>query len=89
MQDKRRKNLKKILFLTLVVSLVGTTSAFAWWGMDGGKRGWHRGGKRWLMMNLTPEQAGQMFDLRQKFMNDTADLRKEMMVTGVELAQLW
>jgi zinc resistance-associated protein len=40
-------------------------------------------------MNLTPEQAGQMFDLKQKFMNDTAELRKSMFVKRVELAQLW
>jgi zinc resistance-associated protein len=88
MQDTWRKNLKIIFLLTLVVSLVGTTSALAWDGMGGGK-GHGRKAKRWMLMNLTPEQAGQVFDLRQKFMNDTAELRKSMMVKRVELAQLW
>jgi hypothetical protein len=45
-------------------------------------------GMRW-MANLTPEQAAQVFDLKQKFMNDTAELRKGMMIKGVELAKLW
>jgi zinc resistance-associated protein len=88
MQDTWRKNLKTIFLLTLVVSLVGTTSALAWDGMGGGK-GHGRKAKSWMLMNLTPEQAGQVFDLRQKFMTDTAELRKSMMVKRVELAQLW
>ena len=84
MRNKLRKNMKTILLLTLVVSLVGSTSAFAFKGMGGG-----RGGKHGFFMNLTPEQAAQVFDLRQKFMNDTAGLRKNMMVKRAELAQLW
>lgn len=88
MQDTWRKNLKTIFLLTLVVSLVGTTSALAWDGMGRGKGG-GRMAKHWMLMNLTPEQAGQVFDLRQKFMNDTAEIRKNMMVKRVELAQLW
>lgn len=86
MQDKPRTRSKTILLAVLVVSLVGATSAFAYrgWGDKAGGpmgRGWQ--------MNLTPEQAGQVFDLRQKFMNDTAELRKNLMVKGAELAQLW
>ena len=90
MRDKSRKNLKIILLITLIVSLVGTTSAFAFRNMGGGMGCGMGGGMgmRWLM-NLTPEQAGQLFDLRQKFINDTAELRKNMMVKRVELAQLW
>lgn len=84
MQNKGRKHLKTILLVTLIVSLVGATSAFAYKGWGGGRMG-----KRGWMMNLTPEQAGQVFDLRQKFMNDTAELRKNMMVKRTELAQLW
>jgi zinc resistance-associated protein len=84
MRNKLRKNIKTILLLTLVVSLVGSTSAFAFKGMGGG-----RGGKHGFLRNLTPEQAGQVFDLRQKFMNDTAELRKNMMIKRAELAQLW
>ncbi len=39
--------------------------------------------------NLTPEQSARLFDLRQQFMNDTAGLRKQMMVKRTELAALW
>lgn len=84
MDNKGRKHLKTILLITLIVSLVGATSAFAYRGWGGG-----HGGKHWRFTNLTPEQAGQVFDLRQKFMNDTAEIRKNMMVKRAELAQLW
>jgi Spy/CpxP family protein refolding chaperone len=87
MQDKRRTRGKTIFLAILVVSLVGATSAFAYRGM-GGRMGGGGMGKGWHM-NLTPEQAGQVFDLKQKFMNDTAELRKNLMVKGAELAQLW
>ena len=40
-------------------------------------------------MQMTPDQAAKAFDLRQKFMNDTADLRKQMMVKQAELGELW
>ena len=86
MQVKGRKYLRTILLATLIVGLVGASSAFAFKGMGGGMG--HGMGMRW-MMNLTPEQAGQVFDLRQKFMNDTAELRKGMMIKRVELAKLW
>jgi Spy/CpxP family protein refolding chaperone len=87
MQDKRRTRGKTIFLAILVVSLVGATSAFAYRGM-GGRMGGGARGMGWHM-NLTPEQAGQVFDLRQKFMNDTAELRKNLMVKRAELAQLW
>ncbi|MFZ2088736.1 MAG: periplasmic heavy metal sensor [Desulfobaccales bacterium] len=77
------KNLKTIFLITLMVSLLGATTALAYRGMGGGGMG-----KRW-MMNLTPEQAGQVFDLKQQFMNDTAELRKGMLVKRAELTQLW
>jgi hypothetical protein len=41
------------------------------------------------MMNLTPEQAGKIFDLKEKMHADTAGLRKQMMVKHAELAALW
>lgn len=56
---------------------------------------WARGGMGGMgcgmmgAMNLSPEQAGKLFDLKQKFMNDTADVRKQMMVKHAELAALW
>src|SRR3974377_599667 len=86
MHQKGKKHLKTILLVTLIVALVGATSAFAFRGMGGGMG---RGMGMHMLMNLTPEQAGQVFDLRQKFMNDTASLRKDMMVKSVELAKLW
>jgi Spy/CpxP family protein refolding chaperone len=41
------------------------------------------------MMNLTPEEAGKLFDLKEKFHNDTAALRKQMWVQRAEMAALW
>ena len=50
---------------------------------------WARGGWGGMNANLTPEQSAQLFDLKQQFMNDTAGLRKQMMVKRTELAALW
>ena len=41
------------------------------------------------MMNLTPEQAAKIFDLREKMYADTAGLRKQGFVMHAELAALW
>jgi Spy/CpxP family protein refolding chaperone len=40
-------------------------------------------------MNLTPEQAGQLFDLKEQFMSETASLRKAMWMKKAEMAALW
>ncbi len=48
-----------------------------------------RGWGRKMMADLTPEQAAQVFELRQKFMTDTAALRKEMFIKRAELMALW
>ena len=40
-------------------------------------------------MNLTPDQAGKFFDLKEKFHNDTVPERKQMMIKHAELAALW
>jgi len=50
---------------------------------------WARGGWGCMNANLTPEQSAQIFDLKQQFMNDTAGLRKQMMIKRTELAALW
>jgi len=63
-----------VLLLALALSLSLAASSWA---------------RPWGMMNLTPEQAGQLFDLRQKFMNDTASLRKDMAVKRAEMTALW
>jgi Spy/CpxP family protein refolding chaperone len=59
-------------------------------GLGAADSAWARGGG-WGCMNanLTPEQSTQLFDLKQQFMNDTAGLRKQMMVKRTELAALW
>jgi zinc resistance-associated protein len=51
---------------------------------------WARGGG-WgcRTANLTPEQAGQVFDLRQKHFNNTAGLRRQMAEKRAELRTLW
>jgi Spy/CpxP family protein refolding chaperone len=41
------------------------------------------------MMKLTPEQAGKLFDLKEKFHADTATLRKGLMIKRLEMRDLW
>lgn len=50
---------------------------------------WARGGWGCMNANMTPEQSAQLFDLKQQFTNDTAGLRKQMMIKRTELAALW
>jgi Spy/CpxP family protein refolding chaperone len=50
---------------------------------------WARGGWGCMNADVTPEQSAQLFDLKQQFMNDTAGLRKQMMIKRTELAALW
>jgi len=66
-----------LLLAAMVISLGAADSA------------WARGGWGCMNANVTPEQSAQLFDLRQKFMNDTAGLRKQMMIKRTELAALW
>ncbi|AEB08787.1 Spy/CpxP family protein refolding chaperone [Desulfobacca acetoxidans] len=84
----RKRWLSLILTLALSLGLAGIATA-GHWGMDGccdmdmgHGRGMHG-------IRLTPEQAAQVFDLHQKFMNDTVDLRKQMMIKRAELGELW
>lgn len=70
-----------LLALALVLSL-GVTSVYA---QPMGK-GMGRGPG---MMNLTPEQAGKIFDLKEKMHTDTASLRKQMWIKHAEMAALW
>jgi zinc resistance-associated protein len=69
----------------LALALTMGVAASSW------ARPWGGGGMGGMMgaMNLSPEQAGKLFDLKQKFMDDTAQLRKQMVVTRAELAELW
>ena len=75
---------KRSLVVLLALALSVGLAASAWAGPGGG---WGCGGRG--MMNLSPDQAGKLFDLKQKFMNDTAEVRKQMMVKHAELAALW
>jgi Spy/CpxP family protein refolding chaperone len=78
----------KGLFLVLAATLgLGLMTADAAWAKPGG-RGGHWGGGGGANANLTPEQAGQIFDLRQNFDNDTVGLRRQMTTKRAELATL-
>jgi zinc resistance-associated protein len=67
-----------VVALALVLSL--SLAASSWARPRGGGPG---------CVNLNPEQAGKFFDLKHKFMNDTAEVRKQMVVKRAELAALW
>jgi zinc resistance-associated protein len=76
-----KMSLVVLLTLALAAGLTASSWARPWGGgMGGGMMG---------AMNLTPDQAGKLFDLKQKFMNDTAEVRKQMVVKQAELAALW
>ncbi len=79
----KRQMITKGLPVMLILALILGLSTAAWAQPMG------RGHGRGWMLNLTPEQAGQLFDLKQKFMNDTAELRKNMLVKRTELRALW
>lgn len=70
-----------VVLLALALSLGLAASS---WARGGGGMG---GGM--MCANLTPDQAGKLFDLKEKFRNDTAAARKQMMVKHAELAALW
>ena len=71
-----------LLVLALALSLGLVASV---WAQPMGKGMGHGSG----MMNLTPEQAGKIFDLNEKMYADTASLRRQMMVKHAELVALW
>jgi zinc resistance-associated protein len=74
-----RSKLSLAVALALVLTLGLAASSWARGGFGGGPGA----------MNLTPEQAGKLFDLKEKFRNDTASLRKQIWVKGAELKGLW
>lgn len=81
---KKSGKLSLLLVLALALSLGPAASV---WAQPMGKgMGMSQGPG---MMNLTPEQAGKIFDLKEKMYADTAGLRKQMMVKHAELAALW
>ena len=74
-----------LLALTLTLGL----AAYSWSRPWGGGMGEGMGGGMKCATNLTPDQAGKLFDLKEKFRNDTAEVRKQMVVKRAELAALW
>jgi zinc resistance-associated protein len=78
------KATKMSLVMVLALALSLSLASSSWARPRGG--GWGGGPGA---MNLSPEQAGKLFDLKHKFMNDTAEVRKQMVVKRAELAALW
>ena len=77
------KNAGKVSLLLLLALALSLGLAASVWAQPMSK-GMGQG-----MMNLTPEQAGKIFDLMEKMHGDTAGLRKQMMVKRAEMAALW
>ncbi len=73
-----------LLALTLSLGLAASS-----WARGGGGMGCGMGGGMMGAMHLRPDQAGKLFDLKEKFRTDTAEARKQMMVKHAELAALW
>jgi zinc resistance-associated protein len=65
--------------LALVLTLGLAASALARGGFGGGPG----------CANLTTDQAGKLFDLKEKFRTDTASLRKQLLLKRLELRKLW
>lgn len=80
MQKSGKLSLLLVLALALSLGLAGSV-----WAQPMGKGMGPGPG----MMNLTPDQAGKIFDLMEKMHTDTAGLRKQMMVKHAEMAALW
>jgi Spy/CpxP family protein refolding chaperone len=78
---KKSEKITLLLVLALTLSLGLVASVWAQ-PMDKGM------GHGPAMMNLTPEQAGKIYDLNEKMYADTSNLRKQMMIKHAELAAL-
>jgi Spy/CpxP family protein refolding chaperone len=76
---KSKISLVAVLALSLTLGLAAASLAGPGGGMGCGMMG---------AMNLTPDQAGKFFDLKEKFHSDTASVRKQMMVKRAELGAL-
>jgi zinc resistance-associated protein len=79
----RTSKMSLVVMLTLALSL--GLAASSWARPFGGGMGCGMMGG----MNLNAEQAGKLFDLKEKFRNDTAELRKQMWIKRTEMAALW
>ena len=79
MKKSGKMPLPLVLALALSLGLVASV-----WAQPMGQGMGHGHG----MMNLTPAQAGKIFDLNEKMYADTASLRRQMMVKHAELAAM-
>jgi len=77
------KTSKISIVVVLALALTLGLAASSWAGPGGGGMGDCKGA-----MNLTPDQAGKFFDLKESFRTDTAGMRKQLMVKHAELAAL-
>jgi len=77
-----KQSLKKTWVVISLLAVLGLSLGAA-------DTAWARGGWGCMNANVTPDQSAQLFDLKQQFMNDTAGLRKQMMIKRTELAALW
>jgi len=90
MKPLGKKSLLLILTLALGVGLAAIVWAEAPKGMpQGPMMMWHGHHCHHGHMNLTPDQAAKLFDVKEKFRTDTAALRKQLFVGKAELAALW
>ena len=77
---------KTVVVLGLVaVMVLGVAYAFAQGPGPGHRPGW--GQEKWS--SLTPEQQTKFQELRQKFNDETAQLRGTMLTKRLELQSLW
>ena len=60
------------IVVVLALALTLGLAASSWARPFGGGMGCGMGGGMMGAMNLTPDQAGKLFDLKEKFRNDTA-----------------
>jgi len=87
-----KRSLLLALTLVLAVGLAAVVWAEAPKGMPQGPGPmmmWHGHQCHHGHMNLTPDQAAKLFDVKDKFRTDTAGLRKQLVVGKAELAALW
>ncbi len=93
MKPLGKKSLLLALTLVLAVGLAAAVWAEAPKGAPKGAPGGAPMGMMWHghhgHMNLTPEQAAKLFDVKEKFRTDTAALRKQLFVGRAEMAALW
>jgi len=89
MKPLGKKSLLLVLTLVLAVGLAAAVWAEAPKGAPPGapQEMMHHGHHG--HMNLTPEQAAKLFDVKEKFRTDTAALRKQLFVGRAEMAALW